>query len=294
MIRSMTGFGRAQLSTERGAVSVEIRSVNHRHLDVALKLPRALAMLEPEARRAIQATLGRGRVDVSVSVTPLPGEPSRRVSLDTPLAAQYLEASRRLAGELNVPWTSSLEWVLDRPGVLQLEEPEPLDEVAASPLLEAALKQALAELIERREAEGAALGAALGDLREALRTEVEGMTARAPLALARHRDRFRERLAALLGAEPVDEARVLTEVAAHAERTDIEEELTRLSAHLAELARRLEEGGPVGRQLDFLLQEMNREVNTIGSKADDLYLSQSVLAAKGILEKMREQVQNLE
>jgi uncharacterized protein (TIGR00255 family) len=294
MIRSMTGFGRAQVSTERVAVSVEVRSVNHRHLDVALKLPRALSILEPRARRAIQTQVDRGRVDVSVTVTPLPGEPSQRVSLDLPLAEAYLEVRRRLAGELDLPSAPSLEWVLDRPGVLRLEEPEPLDETAAWPLVEGALTRALAELVHRREAEGDALLAALQDLHEALRSEVDRMTARAPLALSRRQDRFRERLTALLGAHPVDEARVLTEVAAYAERTDIEEELTRLSTHLDQLALRLKEGGSVGRPLDFLIQEMNREVNTIASKADDLDLSQSALGAKGILEKMREQVQNLE
>ncbi len=294
MIRSMTGFGRAQVSTERVAVSVEVRSVNHRHLDVALKLPRALSMLEPGARRAIQAMVHRGRVDASVSVTPLPGEPTQRVSLDTPLAGAYLDARRRLADELELPMASPLEWVLDQPGVLRLEEPDPLDEVAAWSLIEGALTRALGDLIERREAEGETLGAALRDLHEALMSEVDRMTARAPAALARRQDRFRERLTTLLGSHSIDEARVLTEVAAYAERTDIEEELTRLSAHLGQLALRLKEGGPVGRPLDFLIQELNREVNTIASKADDLDLSQSALGAKAILEKMREQVQNLE
>jgi uncharacterized protein (TIGR00255 family) len=294
MIRSMTGFGRAQVSTERVTIAVEVRSVNHRHLDVALKLPRPLSMLEPQARRAIQSRVERGRVDASVSVTPLPGEPSQRVALDMPLAHAYLEARRRLAGDPDLPLAQALEWVLDRPGVLRLEEPEPLDEATAWPLVEEGLRRALAELIDRREAEGDALGAALGDLHEALRGEVERMAARAPHALARRQERFRERLTALLGPHPIDEARVLMEVAAYAERTDIEEELTRLATHLHQLALRLKEGGPVGRPLDFLIQEMNREVNTIASKADDLELSQSTLAAKGILEKMREQVQNLE
>ena len=293
MIRSMTGFGRAQVAGDKAVVSVEARSVNHRHLDIALKLPR-LAALESNARRVIQERLERGRIDVSVSVTPVAGEASQQVLIDAPLARAYAEAGRRLAVELALSEAATLEWILEQPGVLRVEEPEPLAPEALWPILEDALAKALAELIERREAEGEALAEALRTLHEALVLEVERITARVPVATARRQERFRERFTALLGTHPFDESRVLTEVAIWAEKTDIAEELTRLRAHLEQFALMLKDGGPVGRPLDFLIQEMNRELNTIASKADDLELSQSAIAAKGLLEKVREQVQNLE
>lgn len=294
MIRSMTGFGRAQVAGDKVVVSVEARSVNHRHLDIALKLPRLAAALESDARRLIQDRLERGRVDVTVSVTPVAGETAQQVSVEVPLARAYAEAGRRLAEELRILQGVTLEWLLERPGILRVEEAEPPGAEAIWPVVEASLTGALDELVERRETEGEALAAALRGLHEALVLEVDRIAARVPLVAERRQERFRERLQTLLGAYPIDEARVLTEVAIWAEKTDIAEEVTRLRAHLEQLALMLKEGGAVGRPLDFLTQEMNREVNTIASKADDLPLSQSALAAKGLLEKVREQVQNLE
>ncbi len=294
MIRSMTGFGRAQVAGDKVIVSVEARSVNHRHLDIVLKLPRLAASLESEARRIIQDRLERGRVDVIMSVAPVAGESSQQVSVDVPLARGYADAGRRLAEALGIPQGVALDWLLERPGVLRVEEAEPPPADAIWPVVEASLIRALDELIERREVEGESLAAALRTLHEALVLEVDRITARVPLVAERRQERFRERLAALLGAIPIDEARVLTEVAIWAEKTDIAEEVTRLCAHLEQFALMLKDGGAVGRQLDFLIQEMNREVNTVASKADDLELSQSAIAAKGLLEKVREQVQNLE
>lgn len=294
MIRSMTGFGRAQAAGEKLVVSVEARSVNHRHLDVSIKLPRLAASLEGEARRVIQDRVQRGRIDVAVGVGAVAGETAQQVTVDVPLARAYIEASRRLAAELAIAEGPPLAWVLDRPGVVRVEEPDPSTADAVWPILEEALARALDELVERRETEGEALAAALRELHEALVREVERVTSRVPLAAARRQGRFEERLRALLGVHPIDESRVLTEVAIWAEKTDIAEELTRLRAHLEQFAIMLKDGGPVGRPLDFLIQEMNREINTVASKADDLELSQSAIIAKGLLEKVREQVQNLE
>jgi uncharacterized protein (TIGR00255 family) len=227
-------------------------------------------------------------------VAPVPGEGTQELVLDVVLARSYLEVARRLGGELAMPGVPTLEWLLERPGVVRAEEREPLAAELLWPLLETTLRQALTELIERREAEGEALAAALRDLHEALVSEVDHMRAREPGAAARRQQRLRERLQALLTGQPFDETRVLTEIAIWAERTDISEELTRLGAHLEQMALLLKGGGAVGRPLDFLIQEMNREINTIASKADDLELSQSAIAAKGLLEKVREQAQNLE
>src|SRR6266571_4485361 len=218
MIRSMTGYGRAEVAGVRLSLSVECKSLNHRHLDVALRLPRALSAFELDARRLIQGAVQRGRVEVSVSVAPL-----------------------------EEGW----------------------------PLLHDALDRALGELRARRDAEGAALDKELRVLLATMGEHVGVMAARGPAATERKQQRLRERVQALVGSTPLDEARLATEVAMWAEKSDITEELARLRAHMAELARLLDEGGAVGRTLDFLIQEMNREVNTVGSKADDLELSQA-------------------
>jgi uncharacterized protein (TIGR00255 family) len=187
-----------------------------------------------------------------------------------------------------------LAWVLERPGVVRLEDADTVESEIPWSALEPALARALDELVERRGAEGERLAQELRSLHAELGALVDTMADRAPIGAQRRETRLRERISSLLGGGAVDEARILTEAAVWADKADIAEELTRLRAHLAELALALDKGGPVGRSLDFLLQELGREVNTVASKADDLELSQAALAGKGVLEKMREQVQNLE
>ena len=185
--------------------------------------------------------------------------------------------------------------MLERPGVVvRMEDSETTAGAIAWPALADVLGRALDELVTCRVTEGDALAAELRAQHAALGAQVDLIVARTPAALVRYQERLRERINALLGGVVLDEGRVLTEVAIWAEKTDVREELTRLAAHLEQLALLLDKGGSVGRPLDFLIQELNREVNTIASKADDLELSQSALAAKGIIEKMREQAQNLE
>src|SRR5712691_1454887 len=239
-LRSMTGFGRAEATGDAATVTVEARSVNHRHLDIALRLPRALGACEMDARRMIQSRLERGRIDVAVQLGPAPGQSTQQVRADAALAAQYVAEARELGRTVGLGGDVTLAWVLERPGVVRMQDTE------------------------------------------------------TPAALARYQERLRERIGALLGDIVRDEGRILTEVAIWADKTDVREEMTRLGAHLEQLTLLLDKGGAVGRALDFLIQELNREVNTIASKADDLELSQAALAAKGIIEKMREQAQNLE
>ncbi|OGL12563.1 MAG: YicC family protein [Candidatus Rokubacteria bacterium RIFCSPLOWO2_02_FULL_72_37] len=293
-LSSMTGFGRGDAAGQGVSLTVEARSVNHRHLDVALRLPRALAALEPEARRLIQSRLERGRVDVAVQIAPGPGQAVQRVRADAPLAAEYVARARELGREVGVPGDVTLAWVLERAGVLRAEEAEAPAEATCEPVLVEALGRALDELVARRRTEGEALGVELRKLGADLGAQVDLIEARAPAAVARREERLRERIRTLLGVATVDEGRILTEVAIWADKTDVREELTRLRAHLTQVAQVLDAGGQVGRALDFLVQELHREVNTIASKADDLELSQAALAAKGVIEKMREQVQNLE
>ncbi|MBI3029467.1 MAG: YicC family protein [Candidatus Rokubacteria bacterium] len=289
----MTGYGRAEVVGEKIVVSVEARSLNHRHLDVALKLPRSLAGLELEARRLLQGQIQRGRLDVSVSVKPL-AEGGGALKVDAALARRYIEQAMALSDALGLDAEPTVEWVLERPGVVTLGEPEAVAPEAGWSLVAEALARAMEDLVTRREAEGEALAKDLTALYDALFAEVERMTQRVPAALAQRAGRVRERIKALLGEHPVDEGRLAMEAAVWAEKTDISEELARLKAHLGQFAGLLKEGGAVGRTLDFLVQEMNREVNTVASKANDLELSQLALASKGHLEKIREQVQNVE
>lgn len=294
MIRSMTGFGRAEATSATFVLTVEARSLNHRHLDIALRLPPALTGLEADARRLVQSRLERGRVEITVQLSPVGGGPASDVRLNRPLARRYLESARALARELRLPREKMLVWLLERPGVVQVQEATPPDAAAVWPQLSQALESALDALSARRATEGAALAVELRTLQVALGEIVGVMAARAPQAAARRGERLRDRLRALLGEVPLDEGRIATEMAAWAQKTDVTEELARLRAHLDEFGLMLDKGGPVGRPFDFLIQELGREVNTVASKSDDLELSQAALAAKGLLEKMREQVQNLE
>ena len=297
MVRSMTGFGRAELSGEAATVTVEARSVNHRHLDVALRFPKSLAPLELDARRLVQARLERGRVDVTLTLTQAPGGATARVRIDDALAREYVARARELGGALGLGGEVTLAWILERPGVARLEEgseTETGEAAAPWPLVAAVLGKALDELVARRAAEGDRLAAELRTRLAELAATVETMAVRAPAAAARREARLRERLQSLLAGPAIDEARIVTEAAIWADKTDVTEELARLGVHLGECLALLDKGGPVGRPLDFLAQELNREINTVGAKADDLELSQAALAAKGVLEKIREQVQNLE
>jgi uncharacterized protein (TIGR00255 family) len=294
MIRSMTGFGRAEATSAAFVLTVEARSLNHRHLDIALRLPAALTSLEADTRRLVQSRLERGRVEITVQLSPVGGGPASDVRLNRLLARRYLESARALARELRLPREKMLVWLLERPGVVQVQEATPPDAAGVWPPLSQALESALDALSARRATEGAALAVELRALQVALGEIVGVMAARAPQAAARRGERLRDRLRALLGEVPLDEGRIATEMAAWAQKTDVTEELARLRAHLDEFGLMLDKGGPVGRAFDFLIQELGREVNTVASKSDDLELSQAALAAKGLLEKMREQVQNLE
>ncbi len=292
MLRSMTGYGRAEVSTGRLALSVECKSLNHRSLDIAIRLPRLFSESELDARRLVQAAVQRGRVEISVSLGAASGGPLAPVAVNLEQAREYVRLARELDEALDLGGAPSLEWVLGQPGVLSREEQPAIPPEEAWKLLADALGRGLAELVARRETEGQALAQDLLALHEVLVGQTTLMAERIPVAVERHAARLSERLQAILGETPVDETRLATEVALWAGRTDVSEELTRLRVHLAELARLLHEGGVVGRPLDFLIQEMNRELNTIGSKADDLELSQAVIAGKSPLENPREQVQN--
>ena len=294
MIRSMTGYGRADVAGTRLTVTVECKSLNHRSLDISLRLPRVLGSFELEARRQIQDAVKRGRVEVTVTTATGAGQAQRTVRVDAAQARAYARAAGQLARAVGRRKTVDLAWLMGQPGVLVREDEPELPAADGWTLLSQALGQALADLVARREAEGKALAQALRTLHDGLTAQVAAMEARVPDAVQRRAVRLRERVQGLLAGATLDEGRLATEIALLAERSDVREELDRLRTHLDQFTTLLEDGGSVGRTLDFLIQEMHREVNTVGSKADDLELTQLVIGAKATLEKLREQVQNLE
>jgi uncharacterized protein (TIGR00255 family) len=292
----MTGYGAGEARTETGRWVVEARSVNHRFLEIAVRLPRELAALEDRVRAAVGARVARGRIEVSV-VRDDPSRRSRSVRIDVELARRYASAIREMQAALEVTDPVPVSLVLSLPDVVRIED-EREDPEAVWALVEPALATALANLVSMRRTEGERLGRDLGVRVDRLQALVDQIAARADRVLEIYAERLRRRVSELTqGAGvggSVDEARIATEVALFAERSDLSEEITRLGSHFEQTRSLLNGDGPVGRRLEFLLQEMGREVNTIGSKANDLAITQAVLEMKSELESLREQVANVE
>lgn len=296
MVRSMTGYGAAEVEAQTGRWWVEVRSTNHRFLEVVVRLPRDLGALEDRVRAAVAGRVRRGRVEVLVREEAT-GR-ARSVTVDTELARQYAQALETLRRELGIQDSLNLAALLALPEVVRLEEVRPDVELAWQ-ALRTGLDQALDSLVRMREAEGAHLAEDLAARVARVEEWVEEVSRRAEELPRVYAQRLRERVAELvraLGVErPPDEARLAMEVAAFAERCDVREELVRLRSHLHQARALLHASdGAVGRKLEFLLQEMQREVNTVGSKAGDLDVTRAVLEMKSELEAIREQVQNVE
>jgi uncharacterized protein (TIGR00255 family) len=290
----MTGYGQADVMGERGVLSVEARALNHRYLDLTVRLPRPLTAFESDIRKLFQSEIQRGRVEVTVTLRRLESASAGNVQVNHSLAQAYVGKLRELVNANHLEGALTLTDLLQCPGVVSMEEQEPLTPEEGWLLLEQAAADTLKALVAQREAEGAALGHELGRLLDELDRLVSALAGQLAEGSRERQERLRERIKTLLGELPVDEGRLAMEIAILADRSDVTEEVTRLGAHLDRFRELLVANGPVGRTLDFLIQEMNREVNTIGSKADNLLATQSVITAKGLLEKLREQVQNLE
>jgi len=292
VIKSMTGFGQGEATSERYAVRVELRSVNHRYLDLFLRVPKQYSQLEEVLRRAIGERIARGRVEAAVTVEEF-AQKERNVQLNAPLLLGYLRALGAIQEVLGSDEEVTLSQVLTLPGILEVEEPECDWEELQGVLLEAA-GQALTDLEQMRAAEGARL---CRDLEEKITriAELQRQVAEiAPQVVVDYRERLRERLRELLQGTTLTEERFLAEVALFADRCSIDEELVRLASHTQQLKGLLHSTEPVGRKLDFLIQEMNREVNTIGAKGSSAHIAGLVVELKSELEKVREQVQNIE
>lgn len=292
LMSSMTGYGRAEARGSRLAVVVEARSLNHRFLEIGVKLPRGLSAHETEIRQLVQGRVARGRLDVAIAVRRVAGSPNT-VRADLALGTEYVRSARALAEALGLPGELAVADLLRLPGVVAVEETED-DDGESALLLKDAAQQALDELVRMRQAEGAALAADLGAHLGTLEGWAAGLIEVLPAALQRIQARLRARIHALLDEVPAEPGRIVQEAAMLAARSDVAEELARLVSHCGQFRALLATGGPVGRQLDFLLQEMHREVNTVASKADDGEMVARVLEARTVVERLREQVQNVE
>jgi uncharacterized protein (TIGR00255 family) len=288
MIKSMTGFARETQSDELGELAWELRSVNHRFLEPHLRLPEELRALEPAVRARLSARLQRGKLDCTLRYSP--GEAAvTALHLNRPLVERLLAVTREVAQMSGDDASPRALDLLRWPGVL-MEPERDLDAVGAAAL--SLLDAALDSLLANREREGARLGELLRERCARLDASVERVRQRLPAVLAGVRQRLADRLAEVLG--ELDQTRLEQEMALLASRLDVDEEMDRLTAHVAEVRAVLDRDEPVGRRLDFLMQELNREANTLGSKSGDVETTREAVEMKVVIEQMREQVQNLE
>ena len=288
MIRSMTGFAQSDTATPQGVLLWELRSVNNRYLEVQLKLPELFRPIENEVRQLAAARLGRGRIEASLTLRNPQGQQAAS-QLNLALARQIIGHARALADEIrNTAALNPLE-LLRWPGILEQEEQ---DFSALLPKAIAGFDAALTDLDDARAREGARIGEMFERRLAEIESGVAAVVARLPTVLARIRERLAERIEAL--GIPADRERLEQEIALLAQKLDVSEELDRLTAHIAEFRSNLRSGIPVGRRLDFLVQEFNREANTLASKSADADTTRQAVDIKVLIEQIREQVQNVE
>lgn len=292
MIHSMTGYGRAVRTLNGREITVELRSVNNRFLDCTVKLPRAFSYAEDAIKQTVKAGVARGKVDVFVGVNAT-AEENVRVSLNRPVLEGYLNALRTVVADYGVRDDISAMSLSRLPEVFVVEKPEEDEERNTADIVSVA-KEALAAYNIMREREGAALAADVRAHAKVILSFVEKVEQRSPVTLREYRARLENKLREVLENKSIDESRIVTEAALFADKIAVDEETVRLRSHLSQLEALLSEGGAIGRKLDFLLQEMNREANTIGSKGNDLEQARNVVEIKAELEKIREQIQNIE
>ena len=292
MIRSMTGYGRDQQLLHGRSITVEIRSVNHRYFEFSCRAPRGCAFLEDRLKRSLQSAISRGKVEVSLTLQTIESRHTS-VAVDHDLAGQYLTALRALGEEYSLPDDLTLSSVARLPDVFTLCRDEEDEEELAADVLQV-LQNALDRFVAMREAEGERLRADVLSRVVTMEEHLSFVEERSPQTVMEYRARLTAKLTELLNGAVPDEARILTEAAIVADRLAVDEETVRLRSHFAQLRRIMESTEPVGRKLDFLVQEMNRETNTIGSKCSDTAIAGHVVEMKSEIEKIREQIQNIE
>ncbi|MDD2897672.1 MAG: YicC family protein [Desulfuromonadaceae bacterium] len=292
MLKSMTGYGKGEAATLHGTFLVEIRSVNHRYGEISVRLPRLFYAFENEIKRQAAAVLKRGKIDISVQWDETSAA-SFAPQLDMAVARGYFDAYTRVAKELNLPQDAAPSFIMTQKGVMK-EAAGAVDETELQPQLLEAVRTAVYALNEMRTVEGEALARDLQARRGQIADWSTQIGERTPLVVTEYQQKLKIRLEQLLDGADIDAGRLAQEVAFLADRSDVTEELVRLSSHFNQFDEALNSSEPVGRKLDFLMQEMNREVNTIGSKSNDAGITTLVIQIKAEMEKMREQVQNVE
>ena len=292
MIRSMTGYGRAEVLVHGRNIIVEIRSVNNRYFEFSCGSPRAYGFLESRLKTYLQGKLSRGKVDVNVSIQTVEGS-SASVQVNRELAASYVQALRALEEPLGLRDDLSLSVISRFSDIFTVNKETEDEDTVWADVLQVA-DEATGRFVQMRETEGAKMKEDVESRLDFILQAVEQVEARSPKTVEEYRARLYNKMSEVLGNTQIDEQRILTEAALYAEKIAVSEETVRLRSHVGQFRAILAQGGPVGRKLDFLIQECNRETNTIGSKAQDIEIARIVVDIKSEIEKIREQIQNIE
>ena len=292
MIKSMTGFGRAESLENNRKFTVEMRSVNHRYLDIGIKMPKKLLMLESKVRNVLKSYMERGKVDVYISFEDY-SDKETSLKYNEKLAEAYLKHLHEMGEKFSLEFDVRVSTLSRLPDIFQMEDQQ-LNEEELFPELEKALREAGEQFASSRETEGRNLKEDLLEKLSEMKTIVAEIEKRSPEVIEEYKASLREKVADLLSDASIDEGRIAAEVTIFADKICVDEETVRLKSHVDAMINALEQGGSIGRKLDFLAQEMNREANTILSKSTDLSVSDGGIALKTLIEKIREQVQNIE
>jgi len=298
MVQSMTGYGRGTVVEKDFSFSIEIKTVNHRYTELNLRMPRFLNPVENRIRKLLLAKIQRGHVDVFINAS-YTGTEGRKVTIDKGLAKAYHDSLEELTSLLQIPAETGqqeLFFIADRPDVLVPAEAD-IDLDSLWPGMESAVNEALDHLVAMRRTEGENISRDVAARIGRIESQLETLQQRAPETVKAYRERLTRQLKELLadaGTGPLDESRIIQETAIYADRVNVTEEMVRLHSHLDQFNRLLAEEKPVGRRMDFLVQEMNREANTIASKAGDAQMIQTIVDMKSEIEKVREQIQNIQ
>lgn len=291
-MRSMTGYGKGQASADGRKVTVEIKTVNHKFFDWSMKMPKGFLFVEDDAKKTVATAVNRGHIDVFVTYEQEAATASE-YSVDRALAEKYVAAARELADATGVEFDVTAYALMKNPDVVSLKVAD-FDDETLKNLVLTALGEALGNLVAMREKEGASQVVDITEKLDSMQSSLDLIKKYAPEVVGDYRKKLTARITETLGSAVADKSRVATEIALFADKCAIDEEITRLGVHIATMREYLTYTDPVGRKLDFLVQEMNREANTIGSKANDLRITEQVLKLKNDIEKIREQAQNVE
>lgn len=291
MLKSMTGYGRGKYEVEGRSYSVEIKSVNHKYSDISIKLPRTLSFLEEKVKKSVLTTISRGKIDVFVTFIN-DSEKGKEIKINRELAKRYLKEIQSLAKETNLEANINVMELTKLPDVLTVENKE--DEELLWSELEIALQLALKDFIEMRKQEGKRMSEDIAKRISLISEKIEKISAYSTGLVEEYIVKLEERMKELLKTDVIDQTRLAQEVVIYSDKCSIQEELTRLKSHIEQFLGLLTKEEPIGKNMDFLVQEMNRETNTIGSKANKLEITKLVVEIKTIIEDIREQVQNIE